>query len=186
QGITFSPDGVGVVGNHASTTGGGTGVAGLTNPTTGFTVGVSGSSVGATGPGVGVFGQAFSKEGVAGLFANVSGGDILRGGFGQPEVTVFRIDGSGRVFADGGFRPFGADFAESMSVKGNSGEYHAGDLMVIDSTGNRRLAVSKGAYSTLVAGIYSTQPGVLGSTRKSGDAANRNVVPLAVVGIVPC
>jgi len=48
QGITFSPDGTGVVGNHASDTGGGTGVAGLTNSITGFTVGVSGTSVGAT------------------------------------------------------------------------------------------------------------------------------------------
>jgi len=123
---------------------------------------------------------------VAGLFANVAGGDILRGGFGQPESTVFRVDGQGTVFADGGFRPFGADFAESMAVKGNRDQYGPGDLMVIDASGNRRLALSTNAYSTLVAGIYSTQPGMLGSTRRLDEAADKDEVPLAVVGVVPC
>jgi hypothetical protein len=186
DGVTFSPDGVGVLGNHPSPTGGGTGVAGLTNSTTGFTVGTSGTALGTTGPGVGVFGQAWSPEGVGGLFANVPGGDIIRGGVKQPEVTVFRVDGTGRVFADGGFQPNGADFAESMVVAGDRATYTAGDLLVIDPTANRRVALAQRPYSTLVAGIYSTKPGLLGTTRGANESAPQNEVPLAVVGIVPC
>jgi hypothetical protein len=41
-------------------------------------------------------------------------------------------------------------------------------------------------YSTLVAGIFSTKPGLLGTTRKVDDSAPADEVPLAVVGIVPC
>lgn len=125
-------------------------------------------------------------NGTAGLFANVAGGDILVGGFGQPETTVFRVDGTGRVFANGGFQPSGADFAESMAVAGDRSKYAAGDLLVIDPTSNRRLALAQQPCSTLVAGIYSTKPGMLGSTRKVDEVAAKEEVPLAVVGIVPC
>ena len=34
--------------------------------------------------------------------------------------------------------------------------------------------------------IYSTKPGMLGTTRKIDESAPRNDVPLAVVGVVPC
>jgi hypothetical protein len=182
----FSPDGVGVVGNHPTTDGGGSGVVGLTSSTTGFTTGVTGSSGGSTGPGVGVFGSANSLQGVGGLFQNVPGGDIIRGGINQPVVTLFRVDGTGRVYADGGFQPSGADFAESMAVTGDRNRYAAGDLLVIDPTANRRVALAQQPYSTLVAGIYSTKPGMLGSTHKIDERAAAGEVPLAVVGIVPC
>ena len=64
--------------------------------------------------------------------------------------------------------------------------YTAGDLLVIDPAANRRLALAQQPYSTLVAGIYSTKPGMLGTTRKVGESTPQNEVPLAVVGIVPC
>ena len=105
---------------------------------------------------------------------------------GGPDVRVFRVDGEGTVFADGGFRPFGADFAESVAVSGSAEHYAPGDLMVIDATGERRLSMSQAPYSTLVAGIYSTQPGVVGSQHRVDEALPKNEVPLAVVGIVPC
>jgi len=180
-GISFSPNGVGVNGN-----GGLNGVVGQTATTTGFVTGVFGVSLGTSGPGVGVFGQVWSGQGVAGLFANVAGGDIIDGGIGQPSKNVFRVDGEGRVFADGGFRPFGADFAEAVQVKGSSESYAPGDLLVIDASGERRLSRSQIPYSTLVAGIYSTQPGVVASQHRVNDALPKNEVPLAVVGIVPC
>jgi hypothetical protein len=120
------------------------------------------------------------------LFANVAGGDIIRGGVNQPEITVFRVDGNGTVHANGGFRPFGADFAESVAVKGDAQNYAPGDMLVIDPFGERRLSPSQSSYSTLVAGIYSTQPGVVASTHRVGEALPNNEVPLAVVGIVPC
>jgi hypothetical protein len=104
----------------------------------------------------------------------------------QPVVPVFRVDGHGTVFANGGFRPFGADFAESVAVKGSAEQYAPGDLLVIDASGERRLSLSQAPYSTLVAGIYSTKPGVVASTHRVDEALPNSEVPLAVVGIVPC
>ena len=37
-----------------------------------------------------------------------------------------------------------------------------------------------------MAGIYSTKPGMLGTTRKIEESAQSDEIPLAVVGIVPC
>lgn len=89
-------------------------------------------------------------------------------------------------FPDGGFRPIGADFAESLAVKVAVDHYAPGDLMVIDPTGERRLALTQAPYSTLVAGIYSTKPGVVASPHRLDEALPNNEIPLAVVGIVPC
>lgn len=182
NGEAYSHDGTGVVGQ-----GGSQGVSGGTSTTDAFATGVAGTSNGATGPGVGVFGQAWSPTGIAGLFINRPGGDILHGAVSQnPDITVFRVDGTGRVFADGGFQPNGADFAESMAVTGDRSNYSAGDLLVIDPYAKRHLGLAQAPYSTLVAGIYSTKPGMLGSTRKIDEAAARDEIPLAVVGVVPC
>jgi len=62
----------------------------------------------------------------------------------------------------------------------------AGDLLVIDPSANRRLALARQAYSTLVAGIYSTRPGLLASNHRLNEAAPGEEVPLGVVGVVPC
>jgi len=105
---------------------------------------------------------------------------------GTTFINVFRVDSTGTVFADGGFESNGADFAESMPVTGDRSKYEPGDLLVIDSNGKRRLALSRQAYSTLVAGIFSTKPGVLGTTRRLEEPRREDEVPLALVGIVPC
>lgn len=96
--------------------------------------------------------------------------------------NVFRVDATGAVYADGGYHTGGADFAEAFSVKGAS---TAGDVLVIDQTATRRLTRSAHPYSTLVAGIYSTKPGVLASPYAMDDAPESDI-PLAVVGVVPC
>ncbi len=192
-GTTYSPAGVGVLGTHATNdAGGGGGVSGLTTSTNGFAFGTRGDANGTSGAVVGIFGSTLSPQGDGGRFVGVRGahGTIIRGDFGPPgagtEFTVFRVDGNGTVFADGGFRPFGADFAESVAVKGNAELYAAGDLLVIDASGGRRVLLSQTPYSTLVAGIYSTQPGVVASTHRVDEALPNNEVPLAVIGIVPC
>jgi hypothetical protein len=186
-GLTYSPAAYGVIGVLIPIAGGGGGgVLGTTNATTGFTTGVRGEAGGTTGGSVAIFGEQFSPEAAAGLFINRASGNILVGSVSSPDITVFRVDGTGRVFADGGFQPSGADFAESMEVKGERSQYVAGDLLAIDVTGSRRLALAQGPYSTLVAGIYSTKPGMLGSTHKIDDHAGAGEIPLAVVGIVPC
>ena len=69
---------------------------------------------------------------------------------------------------------------------GRSNHEAAGDLLVIDPSTNRVLALAEHPYSTLVAGIYSTKPGVLGSTRTVDEPTAKDEVPLAAVGIVPC
>jgi hypothetical protein len=192
-GTTYSPAGVGVLGTHATdSAGGGGGVSGLTTATNGFAFGVRGDANGTSGSVIGVMGVTNSPQGDGGRFVGVTGasGTILRGDTGPPgagtEATVFRVNGNGTVFADGGFQPNGADFAESMAVTGDRAEYTAGDLLVIDPTANRRVVLAQQPYSTLVAGIYSTKPGMLGTTRKMDESAAQNEVPLAVVGIVPC
>jgi hypothetical protein len=137
-------------------------------------------------------GITWSPQGDGGRFVGVKGtsGTMLRGDSGPPgagtEVTVFSADGNGTIFADGGFRPSGADFAVAVQVKGAADHYAPGDLLVMDPSGERRLSKSQTPYSTLVAGIYSTQPGAVASQHRAGEALPSNEVPLAVVGIVPC
>jgi hypothetical protein len=133
-----------------------------------------------------VFGEALSPQGIAGLFINRPGGDILQGRVNTVDLTVFRVDGFGTVYADGGFQPSGADFAESLPVVGDRTKYSAGDLLVIDSAADGHLALAQQPYSSLVAGIYSTKPGILGSTRQVDETPSKSDIPLAVVGVVPC
>jgi hypothetical protein len=144
--------------------------------------------VGTTGNGVGLFAQAFSRDGFAAQLINRPGGNIILGQVGPEgsEKSVFRVDGKGTVHANGGFRPFGADFAESMPVKGDPSHYEPGDLLLIDRSGNRRLILADTAYSSLVAGIYSTRPGVLASQHEMDATSSEKEVPMAIVGIVPC
>jgi hypothetical protein len=147
-------------------------------------IGVLGRAWSTTGWGSGIRGESLSPNGAGGLFENKAGGNIILGL--NAGVTKFRVDGQGTVYADGGFQPYGADFAESMQVAGSRDKYSPGDLLAIDATANQTLALAQKPYSTLVAGIYSTKPGVLGSTHAAEDQRSAAEVPLAVVGIVPC
>jgi hypothetical protein len=190
NGTTYSPAGIGVFGNHAAfnnEAGGGGGVFGLTTAANGYAFAVRGDAVADSGLVIGVQGITNSPAGAGGYFINRAGGNLIVGVVKtSPDIAVFRVDGTGRVFADGGFRPFGADFAEAVQVKGSSESYTPGDLLVIDASGERRLSLSQTPYSTLVAGIYSTQPGVVASQHRASEPLPSNEVPLAVVGIVPC
>ena len=191
-GTTYSPAGVGMVGSHAASDGGGGGgVIGLTGASNGYAFAVRGDALGTSGGVIGVQGDTNSPEGDGGRFVGVKGasGTIIRGDTGPTgagEATVFRVNGNGTVFADGGFRPFGADFAESIAVSGNVEHYAPGDLLGIDASSERRLSLSQTPYSTLVAGVYSTQPGVVASQHRVIEGLAKDEVPLAVVGIVPC
>jgi hypothetical protein len=186
SGVAYSPTGIGVVGN------GGNGVMGQTSATNVFAFGTRGDALGTSGPVVGVMGVTLSPQGDGGRFVGVRGdnGTIIRGDVGPPgaatEFTVFRVDGDGTVFASGGFRSPGEDFAEVMAVIGDRTRYAPGDLLVIDASGQRRLALSQTSYSSLVAGIYSTKPGVVAGPHGVADPVSADEVPLAVVGIVPC
>jgi hypothetical protein len=113
----------------------------------------------------------------------------------------FRVDGDGDVYADGSFTG-PADFSEMVAVSSGAFTVEPGDLMVIDPAGDREVVKSYEPRSTMVAGIYSTKPGFVGSEREwdkpaeSADevgsysmkdmASEFDEIPLAVVGIVPC
>jgi hypothetical protein len=102
------------------------------------------------------------------------------------QYTKARIDSSGKGFFDGGTQTGGADFAESVSVGGEKDKYEPGDVLVIDTTVDRQLTLAKTPYSTLVAGIYSTKPGVTATPHTSEDPRLATEIPVAIVGIVPC
>jgi hypothetical protein len=78
----------------------------------------------------------------------------------------------------------GGDYAESVDVSGKKVAYEPGDVLVIDKKNPGRFVKAAEPYSRLVAGIYSTKPGVVG--RRSSDAGKaKEEVPMAMVGIVP-
>jgi hypothetical protein len=188
-GVTYAPHGWGIIGLRTGPDGsGGAGVMGSTDSTSGFSFGVQATASGASGFSIGVFAEAFSPNAYVAQFSSHGGGNIIVGTQGSyaNQRNVFRVDGEGTVFADGGFRPHGADFAESVAVSGDRGKYSAGDLLVIDPGADRHLGLARRPYSSRVAGIYSTRPGVLGSTHPPDGTVPQNEVPLAVIGIVPC
>jgi hypothetical protein len=99
--------------------------------------------------------------------------------------SAARIDNGGNVHASGAFYPNGSNYSEAVRVVGDVHDYAAGDVLAIDTNSESRFVLTSTPYSTRVAGIYSTKPGVLGSSHAM-DATMEKEVPLAVHGIVPC
>ncbi|HTS35241.1 MAG TPA: hypothetical protein VMH04_06190 [Candidatus Solibacter sp.] len=120
-----------------------------------------------------------------GVVVNSGGGNLY---LGMTEgVHKFRVDVNGVTYADGGYQSSGADFAESVAVRGLRNEYEPGDVLEIDRKAHRGVALSSRPYATLVAGIYSTKPGLLATPHTIEDpSVKTSEVPLAIVGIVPC
>jgi hypothetical protein len=78
----------------------------------------------------------------------------------------------------------GGDYAESVDVTGERRRYEPGDVLVVDSASADRVTKSTEAYSTAVAGIYATKPGVIGRRSTYPDKAKEEI-PMAMLGIVP-
>lgn len=98
--------------------------------------------------------------------------------------------GSSITFADGTVQSTaytgvacGGDYAEAVDVSGDRHHYGPGDLLVLDSDHPGNVLKSGAAYSTAIAGIYSTKPGYVG--RRMTGPKRPNEVPMAMVGIVP-
>jgi len=77
----------------------------------------------------------------------------------------------------------GGDYAESVDVSGDGKRYEPGDVLVLSGDDASDVAKSSQPYSTLVSGIYSTKPGVLGR-RQTGEKSDTEI-PMAMVGVVP-
>ncbi|WP_185937243.1 collagen-like protein [Chitinophaga polysaccharea] len=104
--------------------------------------------------------------------------------FQSASVNVARINKAGRGFFNGGTQNSGADVAESFAVAGERNTYEAGDVLVISTHTDRMVEKSSGAYSTLVAGVFATKPGLL-LTEKDIDADLDTEVPMGVIGVIP-
>jgi hypothetical protein len=190
-----------IVGQVASNSG--VGVQGVANSTTGNTIGVLGQTFSPNG--VAVMGSGVAQtcttssgsvtcvpvpgNGIGGEFQTSKGGTLLLGQVVDQNfntTNVFRVDATGKGFFDGGTATGGADFAESVEVAGDVASYAPGDLMSVDPTGDRRFQRVAQSYSTLVAGIYATKPGILATPHTMNDPRLASEIPLAMVGIVPC
>jgi len=97
--------------------------------------------------------------------------------------AVFRVDTSGNAFGDGTFYADrflmgSADVAEWVTI---SESVEPGDVLEFDPNASAAYRLSQTTCSSLVAGVVSTEPGVvLGQTETLGQRAL-----LALIGIVP-
>lgn len=190
-GLNFGPgDGPGVEGQSVN----GFGVAGYSVDRPG----VFGSSVNGT---AGVFtstygyGVVVNAAGLDGLriFDPIGGDYIKAGSDADPD---FRVDNTGTVYADGSFNcglssgcfntGIGADVAERIDV---TEILEPGDVVEIDPDNPRHFRLSCSGYSTLVAGVVSTDPAItMNNNDLAGDDARArtdNRPLLALVGQVP-
>ncbi|MCW1963633.1 beta strand repeat-containing protein [Chryseobacterium viscerum] len=114
-----------------------------------------------------------------------SNGSIALFKSGNPgTVNVARINSAGRGFFNGGTQNSGADVAEVFDVNGSISEYEPGDILVISTKADRTVEKSSTPYSTLVAGVYATKPGVL-LTEEHIDTDISNKAPMGVIGVIP-
>jgi len=77
----------------------------------------------------------------------------------------------------------GGDYAESVDVAGERLDYLPGDVLTIDPEHPDRFRKASEPYSHMVAGIYSTKPGVTG--RRQPTIKSPDEIPMAMIGIVP-
>jgi hypothetical protein len=70
-------------------------------------------------------------------------------------------------------------------VLGDRAQYEPGDVIVIDTASPGKFAKSDRAYSRMVAGVYSTKPGLVGRRLTVERVDKSAEVPMAMVGIVP-
>jgi len=77
----------------------------------------------------------------------------------------------------------GGDYAEDIRASGGKDTYEPGDVLVLAPGDNSDIQKSVEPYSTMVAGIFATKPGVVG--RRDAVAKSTNNIPMAMVGVVP-
>lgn len=111
----------------------------------------------------------------------VHNGNVLLSGSG---ASITFPDGSVQSTAWNG-TTMGGDYAESIDVSGSSKSYEAGDVLTIDPDSLGRFKKAEGAYSKLVAGVYSTKPGLVGRRITTARPDPKAEIPLALAGIVP-
>jgi hypothetical protein len=137
------------------------------------------------GLGTGMKGSSFTEGGTAfeAELDGVTNGTLAR--FKTNGNNVARIDQSGRGYFNGGTISSGADVAEAFAVEGSRKAYEPGDVLVISMASDRTMEKSSTPYSTLVAGVYATKPGVLLTEENATDGNLNDMVPMGVIGVIP-
>ena len=138
-----------------------------------------------TGTGGYGYGVYIGNEGLGAVMvanSNSSSGDLAV--FENNGSNVARIGHDGKGYFDNGTQNSGADLAEAFDVEGDYHSYEPGDVLLISTNADRTLVKSNEAYSSLVAGVYATKPGVL-LTEESVNSALIGKVPMGVVGVIP-
>jgi hypothetical protein len=79
----------------------------------------------------------------------------------------------------------GGDYAESVDITGERTQYEPGDVLVVDPDHPGHFLKASERYSTLVAGIYSTKPGMIGRRQTIDPKLASTEIPMAMVGVVP-
>ncbi len=120
----------------------------------------------------------------SGLLINHTGASGNLVIFQSASTNIARINKAGRGFFNGGTQTSGADVAEVFDVEGHISQYEMGDILVISTSSDRAVEKSSEPYSTLVAGVYATKPGVL-LTEENIDADISDKVPMGVIGVIP-
>jgi len=118
------------------------------------------------------------------LLINHQGASGNIASFQSATTNVARINKAGRGFFNGGTQNSGADIAEAFNVSSSVEDFEPGDVLVISVDKDRTVEKSAEPYSTLVAGVYATKPGVL-LTEEDIDSELTGKVPMGVVGVIP-
>jgi hypothetical protein len=192
HGVANTVGGIGVWGENITVSNHAIGVFGLAdnsscsyNSQTWGCIGVLGDS----DKGVGVYGQTTSGVGVSavsstgvGLRVESQSGDIIQAYTGpSSEALRFEVTNAGEVYAHGAFHASGIDVAEVIPA---SGILQPGDVVEIDPNTSGQFRLAATPNSTLVAGVISTQPGMLlgaGDPDEDGNTGPQ----LALAGRVP-
>jgi hypothetical protein len=167
----------GIVGLHLS---GGTAIYGVTQSSSNASVEGENDDV---GPGVRGINYANGGTAVQGELSGVSSGNVAL--FKVNGANVARIDQAGKAYFNGGSQTGGADVAEYFDVEGQKNEYEPGDVLIISQSSDRKVEKSQQAYSTLVAGVYATKPGLLLTEKNAVENQLQDMVPMGVIGVIP-
>jgi hypothetical protein len=100
-------------------------------------------------------------------------------------TNVARIDNTGKGFFNGGVVSSGADIAEFFDVEGFISNYETGDVLAVSMSGDRKVEKSSAPYSTLVAGVYATKPGIMLTEENAVEDQLEKMVPMGVLGVIP-
>jgi hypothetical protein len=123
-----------------------------------------------------------SAAGVSGLTYNTGSSGTVIDGWRGLTTRVFRVDGNGKGFFNGGTQTGGADVAEFIDSDVSLGP---GDVVEIDPSRPQAFRLSTTASSTAVAGVVSSDPGMTMNAQNAAGWETQCGPQLALVGRVP-